>query len=350
MVGAADRADGYRDSVPPPTGAPGISWDWSRALLGLLYALPATAVILFGNPQLGLALAVGVMPSATLALPGLRRGRVLIVVVGGVAAACMTVGAVLAEVPVAAVVGIALLAVVAALGSSRSRIGALALALGLPLVGIGLSFADVGEAAGLGGLMILGSVWACLVSMVWPEHPRAAPPARRLPPRAALVYGCLLGAAAGLAAAIGFAADLEHVGWATAAALLVMRPARGALVLRSVGRAASVLVGALAGGLYMTTRPSPTETAVVVLLVLTGLAATQASRWYIAPAFTTFLVFVLLLWGSPADAAHRFGERTLETLLGVGLALLFGAVLPAILERSRGAAGAAETPGPPGAG
>jgi divalent metal cation (Fe/Co/Zn/Cd) transporter len=42
---------------------------------------------------------------------------------------------------------------------------------------------------------------------------------------------------------------------------------------------------------------------------------------------------VLLLQDSPADAEHRFGERTLETLLGVGLALFFGAVVPAALRR-----------------
>ncbi len=315
------------------TAPPGIDWSWSRALLGVLYAVPAVAVILVGDPHFGLALAVGVMPSATLALPPRRRGRVITVFVGIVSAACMTIGAWMAQVPVVAVAGIVLLSIAAALWSARGRLGALALVLGLPLTGIGLSFSEVGEAAELGGLMVLGAAWAYLVSTLWPERPGTTPDTRRLPPRAALVYGCLLGTAAGSAAAIGFAADLEHVGWATAACLLVMRPGQDALVRRSIGRACSVVVGSTLGGLFMITEPSATSTALVILIALTGLAATQPSRWYVAPAFTTFIVFVLLLWNSPADAAHRFNERTLETLLGVGLALFFGALLPSVLTR-----------------
>ena len=75
-----------------------------------------------------------------------------------------------------------------------------------------------------------------------------------------------------------------------------------------------------------------------VLAALCGLSGTQPSRWYVAPAFTTFIAFVLLLQESPRDAPHRFGERTLETLLGVGLAVFFGAVVPSVFRRiqSRG--------------
>ena len=212
------------------------------------------------------------------------------------------------------------------------------MSLGLPLVGIGLSFSDVTEAVILGALMVAGSVWAYLVSLLWPEHAVAPYPAPRLPVRTALVHGCLLGAAGGLAAAIGFASDLEHVGWTAAAALLVMRPGRDALVLRSIGRATSVLAGATLGGLFMITEPSAPATAVAVLAALCGLSGTQPSRWYVAPAFTTFIAFVLLLQESPRDAPHRFGERTLETLLGVGLAVFFGAVVPSVFRRimSRG--------------
>ena len=49
-------------------------------------------------------------------------------------------------------------------------------------------------------------------------------------------------------------------------------------------------------------------------------------------------MFVLLLHDSPGDAPHRFGERALETLLGVGLAVFFGAVVPSVFRRiqSRG--------------
>ena len=50
-----------------------------------------------------------------------------------------------------------------------------------------------------------------------------------------------------VAAAIGFILDLEHVGWACAAALLVMRPSADMQRLRSAGRILAVAIGALAG-------------------------------------------------------------------------------------------------------
>ena len=322
----------------PPSAAHGLVWSSSRAFLGLCVGLPAVLVVLV-DEQLGLALAVGIMPAATAALAPRRRGRVLTVIVGTVAGCCMVVGAVLAQEPALAVMGIIALSIGTALWATRGRPGMLAMSLGLPLVGIGLSFSDVSEALTLGSLMVTGSVWAYLVSLLWPESAVAPQSAPRLPVPIALVYGCLLGAAGSIAAAIGFAADLEHVGWATAAALLVMRPGRHALVLRSVGRAASVLAGAALGGLFMITEPSAAATAAAVLVAVCGLSATQPSRWYVAPAFTTFIVFVLLLQNSPGDAGHRFGERTLETLLGVGLALFFGAVVPSVLRRVQSSGG-----------
>src|SRR5216684_8702883 len=79
--------------------------------------------------------------------------------------------------------------------------------------------------ATLAGLLIAGSVYAYLVSLPWPEHPAPPPAAPSAPsPQAMLGYGVRLGAAAAAAAAIGFAFHFDHVGWACAAVLLVMRP------------------------------------------------------------------------------------------------------------------------------
>jgi hypothetical protein len=46
-----------------------------------------------------------------------------------------------------------------------------------------------------------------------------------------------------------------------------------------------------------------------------------------------FLVFLLLLNSEPDAGGARFAERVGETLLGVGLAYLFGPVLPALGRR-----------------
>ena len=208
--------------------------------------------------------------------------------------------------------------------------------LSLPMVGVGLSYSDIGTAAGLAALMVLGSLFACLVSMLWPEQPASAPPDRPAPTGPTLDYGIRLGAAGATAAAIGFALDLEHVGWACAAALLVMRPTAEMQRLRSVGRIVAVAAGALAGIALVRLSPPAAVYSVAVIATIAGAAGTHRSRWYVTPAFTTFLVFLLLLYAQPESAASRFNERLLETMLGVGLAYAYGLALPALMHRLHG--------------
>ena len=311
-------------ATEPPRG---VAWSWSGAALGASYAAPA-AIVAATDVRHGLAMAVGVLPAAILGLPARRRGRLLLAVLGLLVGVPMVVGSVLAGVPVLAVAGLGLAGVGAAAAAARSRIGMIGMVLSLPLLGIGLSYTDIGTAAGVAGLMVAGSVWACAVSMLWPERaPQPRPPGVR----PTLQYGVLLGLAGATAAAIGFLADLEHVGWATGAALLVMRPSQEMQRLRSVGRVVAVLAGALAGTALVRATASPGWYSVAVVVALAAAAGTSGSRWYVAPAFTTALVFLLLLYAEPQNAAHRFNERVLETILGVGLAYLYGLALPKLI-------------------
>jgi uncharacterized membrane protein YccC len=222
----------------------------------------------------------------------------------------------------------------------RPAIGRIAMVLSLPMVGIGLSYSDIGTAVGLAALMVVGSLYACAISMLWPERPPAARPSPPAPPRD---YGPRLAAAGASAAAVGFIFDLEHVGWATAAALLVMRPQAEMQRLRSAGRLIAVAVGATAAIALIHLRPGGGWYALAVVVTIAGAAATRAGRWYVTPAFTTFLVFVLLLYADPGESRWRFNERLVETAIGVGLAYLFGLLLPALRDRRR--SGLASRPG-----
>ena len=177
--------------------------------------------------------------------------------------------------------------------------------LALPMVGVGLSY-DVDKAAGVAALMAVGSLYACGVSMLFPvEKPAIHPQATPTEDTPTLGYGLRLGLAGATAAAVGFALGLDHVGWACAAALLVMRPAREMQQLRSVGRLASVLVGALLAIALLHSDPGAGWLAAAVFAAIGGASAT-ASSWYVTPAFTTFLVFLVLLYSSPQDAGWRF--------------------------------------------
>ena len=313
--------------------SPAVSWSWSHALLGAVYALPA-AVVLVSDPSKGLALALGVMPAAALGLPGPRARRLVTLILGVVAGGSMIVGALLAEHPWIAVPGIFALCVGAALIAPRGKVGRIGLGLCLPLLGIGLSFHDLAQAAALGALMALGSLYAWAVSLLWPTHPAPRPTTGTGAAGAtALDYGIRLGLAASIAAAIGFALTLEHVGWACAAVLLVMRPASSAVRSRGIDRLLSVFVGAIAACLLILADPADGWIAGGVLVSVAALAATAGSRRYVTGIFTTYLVFLLLLVDSPQDAGHRFAERVGETVLGIGLALLFGVFIPWLRQR-----------------
>ena len=99
-VTATDRTD------RSPT-SPGLAWDWSGALLGAAYAVPAALVVL-NDPSKGVAMSVGVLPAAIIGLAPRRRGRLAVVLLGVLTGVPMLVGGLLSGVPVLAVAGIAL--------------------------------------------------------------------------------------------------------------------------------------------------------------------------------------------------------------------------------------------------
>jgi hypothetical protein len=292
-------------------------------------------VVTVSDPAHGLAMGVGVLAAAVIGLGPTRRARVRGLVIGLLAGVSIYLGAVLSAVPVLAVVALFALSVGSALLASRSPLGGLMLGLIVPLVAIGLSYSDLGKAAGIAALMATGSAYAFVVSLVWPRAEPDPVPVGAAPAsvRAMLDYGARLGLALSVAAAVGFALDLEHVGWAAGAAALVMRPDARLLRSRGIDRVVSVATGALIACVLVLASPPDWLLAVVVLVDLTLLAATRRSRWYLAGGFNTLVVFLMLLVGSPDEASHRFWERVGETALGVALAFLFGVVVPAFESR-----------------
>jgi len=313
--------------------APGLTWTPRYLLLGALFALPAAVVSVF-DPTLGVALALGVLPAASMGLPARRIDRLRYPVVGLAVGAAMLLGSILAQWPVVALVVLFAACVGAAVLSTTGPAGALVLALGVPMVGIGFSFHDTESALLIAALIVVGSLWCLVVALPWPERDAAA---RRAPAAGGSLvgFGIRVGLAGTIAALIGFALGLDHVGWAAGAALLVMRPSAQLVASRALTRAASVVVGALLGGAFMLTHPAGWIMGLAALALLTVLTALAGSRWYVTGGFSTFLLFMALLGGDTGDTAHRFWERTIETLLGVSLALVFGLLVPWIGERIR---------------
>jgi hypothetical protein len=253
------------------------------------------------------------------------------------AALCTLPAALIVHTTVTAVVGIFAVAFGWALLASRRAFGLVAMSLSAPVAAIGLSYPDLGQALGHGLIVLTGSVFSYVVSLLHATWiPDAAAPGPRLLPSAmAAPYGLRLGLAAGVATAVGIAIHTDHVGWAPAAALFVMRPTKEMQELRSVGWFVSVVLGALAAIAVLRLTPSSELIAILAVLAIAGAAGTRGSRWYVTPFFTTCLVLVMLLDADPtvANEQWRFAERVGETVLGVGLAYFFGLLLPRLLRR-----------------
>jgi hypothetical protein len=249
----------------------GISWTWSHAIRCAVCTLPAVPVILVSDPSKGLAWSVGILPAAIVGLGPTRRSRLRLLVVGLLFGLSVLMGSLLAQTSVTAVVGIFAIAYGSALLASRKAFGMAVMLLCAPVSAIGLSYTDLGTAASLGLLMFSGSAFSCLIFMLRPKQPQVRPTVPQLlPAQLARRYGVLLGLAAASATAIGITIHTDHVGWAPAAALFVMRPTKEMQVLRSVGRVWSVLLGATAAVVFLRTSPSTAAIAVLSVALLAG--------------------------------------------------------------------------------
>ncbi|WP_072807405.1 FUSC family protein [Rhodococcoides yunnanense] len=319
-----------------------LRWEWNAAALGVVYALPASIVTYFDVTR-GAAFAVGVIPAAIVGLAPTRRGRLRVLLLGLMTGIPLVLGSVVAAVPWLAVATMFVLSFGAVVLARASPAGSVVLVLSLPMAAVGLSYSDLSTSLGLALVLLGGSVYAAVVSLIWPAGQAKPAPAGEPP---ALDYGVRLGAAAAAAAGIGFMFGLEHVGWASAAVLLVMRPGAEQTTLRMAGRVVSVFVGGAAAVLLVQSGAEAWIFGIAVLACVACAAATHASRWYVTSTFTTFLVLLLLIAPSPEDATFRFNERLTETVLGVGLAWLFGIALPAVLGYVPDSVEPVQQPGP----
>jgi hypothetical protein len=311
-------------------------WSWRNAAFGALMSSVAVVVILSGEVENGLYLLIGALPAAILGLPPRRSDRRRVIVIGVLFAVSVMVGSVLAQWAPVAVVGMFLMGLGAALLATRKIFGYAVLTICLPLASTGLTYHGLDESLGVSALFITGSAIAFVVALCFPEYDDPLPPE---PPllsiTAAQRYGVRLGLAAAVGTAIAFYSGAEHSGWIVISTVIVMRPAAEMMKVRSAGRAVSVFVGALVAAWLLGLDLSPGPIALVGAGAIIAACATNASRWYITPAFTTFLILWSVLYANPTaeNISYRSWERVLDTLLGVGIAYFFGLLVPTLSRR-----------------
>lgn len=331
---------------------PNIAWHPRTALLGALATVPAAVVIALGNVSGGLGFAIGVLPAAVIGVQPRLRDRRRTLFVGALFGALLVIGSLVGHNDVVAVLAMFVLPVLAAQLAARRAVGLVIMTIGLPLIAVGLSFTSFADGLGAGLSILLGSAFACALSCItwiWrerPEPPRPQPVL--LASQHALSYGISLGLAAGIATLLTEVAGIDHPGWAPAAALFVMRPSADMQRLRSVGRVLSVAIGALAALALAHWQPPDVLVGLAAIAALAAAGGTRGSRWYVTPVFSTFVVIMMLLASdyTAAAAEWRFNERLGWTVVGVGLAYLFGLGLPNLARRTGlGQFGASRAPG-----
>jgi hypothetical protein len=321
-----------------------VVWSWRNAAFGALISSVAVVVIVGGEVQDGLHLLIGAIPAAILGLPPRRSERRKVIVIGVLFAVSVLVGSVLAQWAAVAVVGMFLMGLGASLLATRRAFGHAVLTVCLPLAATGLTYHGLDESAGVSALFMAGSAIAFAVALCFPEN---YAPARPEPPLLSLTaaqrYGVRLGLAAAVGTGIAFYFGAEHSGWIVISTVIVMRPAAEMMRIRSAGRAVSVFIGALIAAWLLSMDLSPGWIAFVGAGAIIGASATNASRWYVTPAFTTFLVLWSAVYANPTieNISHRSWERVLDTLLGVGIAYFFGLLVPTLSRRHQPAQPAA---------
>lgn len=313
-------------------GARAITWNWSEAVRGAICALPAAVVLLAIDVNLGIVFAIGVLPVTMIGVLPSRKQRLRAVLLGIAFAVVYFLGGVVSQAPIAALAALFGVAYGGVVLASEKPIGRVVLGVVLPALAVGLSSTpDEGWIVGL--FMIVGTLWATGVTMLWPQHGAGAdrPPSTADRQRTR-TYALLLACATSLALLLGYVLGFRHLGWTPAAVVLVMRPQTDLLTSRGVGRVLATLAGVVYAWLVVQYDPSNLLLAATVVVVVAAILATRSSRWYVVPAGTATLVMLLVGESTPNTFGYTLTERLGETLLGVALAYLFGVAVPLVLK------------------
>ncbi len=317
-------------------------WSWRDAGFGAVISAVVIGIIVTGHVEMGLPMLLGSLPAATIGLLPTRAQRRNLVILGLLFGTFLMLGSLIAQWVWIAVPGMFLLALGGSMLASKKRFGMIVLFLCVPLTGVGLSYEGLENSISVGLLFIIGSIIAYGWSLCFKEYePPSRPPASAESSLFSNVqarnYGIKLGLTAAVSTAIGFALGVEHIGWIVGASLFVMRPSQDVHKSRSIWRMISVFVGASTASILLTLNLSPLMIGALAGGALIAAAATHRSRRYITPTFSTFLTFWLLLYTEPtiANVTYRFNERILETVIGIGIAFLFGIAIPKLITRLR---------------
>jgi hypothetical protein len=302
--------------------------------------VPAFCLIALGHITLGVAFAIGLLPTSLMGIAPRRKLRVVYGVVGCLFGVGILLGAVINHAHNTFVTAALFFAIcfVATVLSSRRPAGALLLSILIPSLAVGSGY-EVPKAAGLMVAFMAGSIWSCLVMLPWREFPPSDDVGARLramQPRHVPTYGVLLGLTAATSILVGHAFDIPYAGWIATAAMLVIRPVQDMTGFRGIGRAISTIAGTLLVIATLNLHLDHAVTAVVCAVIAIITIGARTSRLYVTSFGTAFLILTIELYGVTDTAnLHEIGRyRIVNNVIGALIALFYGLFISRLIQRA----------------
>jgi hypothetical protein len=296
--------------------------------------LPALPIATAANVSLGVVFALGTLPAAMLPLAPSRAARAKLLIVSVIFAVAYAAGVVVGEVPPLAVIALFLVAYGSVMAATQRPAAALLPALVAPGFALGMN-EPLPDGLALAAIFLAGGAWATLVDVAWPlgKPSSSSGNAGRLTPapQVARLYAVMFATAGAAGVAFGYALDYSHPAWAGAAAMFIMRPDADLLTSRAIGRACATVVGVLLAALLFRRGVSELPLAIIAVCAVTAAVAVRTSRWYVSSAGAGLVVVLMSGVSSTEDFLHAFGDRIVQTLVGAGMAVVLGVLVPKLI-------------------
>jgi hypothetical protein len=278
-----------------------------------------------------------------------RRGNPPIVLGAGAVLFASAIGAnLLAGQPLAASAYVLALVFLGGLGSLYGRFwGTVGIAVPIALVVIAFAIGESATVQEVALGLAVGTVWSAVLTLVFgllrpktAAHAAPEEPPRPLTPqvrRAMVAFSMRRTGAVALAMSIGLVGVTEKPYWIILTVLVVLQPAAE----RSMERALQYGLGTVAGVLgsvvavNLLGRSVPLSAVVLSLLVVAIVISSQVD-YGLQTTFTTALVLTLIAIVYPGEAS-LFGERLLDAMAGIGIAMVveYARLMPAVRGRAR---------------
>jgi Fusaric acid resistance protein-like len=311
--------------------------DVLHAALGVI---PAFVLIAAGHLTVGIAFAIGLLPTSLMGIAPRRKLRLVYGIVGCLFGLGILVGALIINAHDIFETAFLFLAIcyVATILASQRPVGTLLLGILIPSLGIGTGY-TTSKAAGLMVAFMAGSLWSSLVMLPWPESkpdPEVRARLAAMRPRHVKTYGVLLGLTAATAIFVGHYFDIPYPGWIATAAMLVIRPVQDMTGWRGVGRAISTIAGTLLVVLVLSLSLNHGETAVICAVIAVVTIGARTSKLYVTPFGTAFLILTIELYGvaNAANVGEVGRHRIVNNVLGALIALFYGLAVSWLLEHT----------------